>query len=96
VSAQSYTTQKEVGSYKSSIYDPIIFQKVRDSFGGRVRILGSGSAPISAETHMFMKSIMCCPLIEGYGSTESTAGFLFSRGEDFHYGVLGSISVDFA
>jgi long-chain acyl-CoA synthetase len=60
---------KDSGTYSSSIYDSLIFQKVKDSFGGRIRLLGSGSAPISAETHMFMKAIMCSPLIEGYGST---------------------------
>lgn len=84
---------KEEGTYTHSFYDSIIFNKVRENFGGKIRILGSGSAPLSSDANMFMKAIMCAPLIEGYGQTESTAGFLFSRGLDSHYGVLASLAV---
>lgn len=84
---------KEEGTCTHSFYDSIIFNKVKESFGGKIRILGSGSAPLRSDAHMFMKAIMCAPLIEGYGQTESTAGFLFSRGLDSHYGVLASLSV---
>ena len=57
------------GNYQSSFYDKVVFSKVKEGFGGRVRMMGSGSAPLSPETHEFMMAIMACPLIEGYGQT---------------------------
>ena len=39
----------------------------------------SGSAPLSADVIDFMKVSMSCPLLQGYGLTESTAaGFIVS------------------
>jgi len=31
--------------------------------------MASGSAPLSQDVQKFMKVIMACPLIEGYGQT---------------------------
>jgi long-chain acyl-CoA synthetase len=63
------TNAKENGNYSHLVYDSLVFSKVREGFGGNIRILGTGSAPLSAESHAFMKAIMCCPLLEGYGQT---------------------------
>jgi long-chain acyl-CoA synthetase len=60
---------QQKGNYKNGFYDSVVFSKVREGFGGRIRILASGSAPLSPETHEFMMAIMACPLIEGYGQT---------------------------
>lgn len=60
---------QESGNYKSSFYDSVVFSAVREGFGGKVRIMASGSAPLSPETHEFMMAVMSCPLIEGYGQT---------------------------
>ena len=51
------------GNYQSSIYDSLVFSKVREGFGGKLRLMGSGSAPLKPETHSFMMAIMCCPLL---------------------------------
>ncbi len=48
--------------------------------------MGSGSAPLRPETQEFMMAIMCCPLIEGYGSTETTAGVMYSNMINSKYG----------
>jgi len=61
---------------------------VRASFGGNIRFMATGSAPTSPEVHSFMKSIMCCPLIEAYGQTEGSVAILFSRAFDTDYGAL--------
>jgi len=42
--------------------------------GGNVRMMLTGSAPISGEVLDFLKICFCCPLMEGYGMTESCAG----------------------
>jgi len=54
---------KENGDYSHIIYDSLVFSKVREGFGGNIRMLGTGSAPLSAESHAYMKTIMCCPLL---------------------------------
>jgi long-chain acyl-CoA synthetase len=54
--------------------------------------MGSGSAPLSPETHEFMMTIMCCPLIEGYGQTESSAGIMYSSIDDPTHGQFAEIA----
>ena len=47
----------------------VIFGKIRERFGGRLRIAASGAAPLAAELAEFYEAIGM-PLIEGYGLTE--------------------------
>lgn len=49
--------------------DRLIFAKIRDRFGGRLRIAASGAAPLGADLAEFYEAIGM-PLIEGYGLTE--------------------------
>jgi long-chain acyl-CoA synthetase len=46
-----------------------IFNKIRERFGGRLRVAASGAAPLGAELAEFYEAIGM-PLIEGYGLTE--------------------------
>jgi long-chain acyl-CoA synthetase len=47
----------------------VIFNKIRDRFGGRLRVAASGAAPLGADLAEFYEAIGI-PLIEGYGLTE--------------------------
>jgi long-chain acyl-CoA synthetase len=47
----------------------LIFGKIRQRFGGRLRIAASGAAPLGADLAEFYEAIGM-PLIEGYGLTE--------------------------
>lgn len=42
----------------------------------------SGSAPLLPEVQNFLKVVMCAPLIEGYGQTESSGAMLLSNAHD--------------
>lgn len=54
----------------NSMYD-FAFKQIRSSLGGCVKILISGSAPISAEVLHFMRVCTGCYVMEGYGATET-------------------------
>jgi long-chain acyl-CoA synthetase len=56
---------------KSSLrlFDRLVFSKIRDRLGGRMRIAVSGAAPLGRELAAFYSSIGL-GLIEGYGLTE--------------------------
>ena len=53
------------------LYNAIIFKKVQKLIGGRVRVMISGSAPLSRETQIFMQTCFRCPVRQGYGLTET-------------------------
>jgi long-chain acyl-CoA synthetase len=52
------------------IADKIVFSKIRERLGGRVRIAASGAAPLGRELGEFYAAIGM-PLVEGYGLTEA-------------------------
>lgn len=56
-----------------SFWDRLVLKKVRDSLGGRVRLLVVGSAPMAANVLTFMRSALGCTVLEGYGQTECVA-----------------------
>ncbi len=50
-------------------FDRVVFRKIRERLGGRIRIACSGAAPLGKELAEFYAAIGM-PLIEGYGLTE--------------------------
>lgn len=49
--------------------------------GGRVRIIMSGGAPLSPDTHEQIKICLCVDVIQGYGLTETTSAATVMDGE---------------
>jgi long-chain acyl-CoA synthetase len=56
----------------TSIIDTVVFRKIQEATGGRLRICMNGGGPIAKETQRFV-SMAISPLISGYGLTETTA-----------------------
>ncbi|KAF8536420.1 hypothetical protein BDD12DRAFT_748519 [Trichophaea hybrida] len=54
------------------VIDNVAFKKVKEATGGRMRICMNGGGPIAKETHYFV-SMAVCPMIMGYGLTETSA-----------------------
>ena len=62
---------KRTGDPTHPFWDRIVFNKVREIIGGRVELLGSGSAPLNPEVMDFLKVTLACEVIQGYGMTEN-------------------------
>ncbi|KAM8889793.1 long-chain-fatty-acid--CoA ligase 5 [Synchiropus picturatus] len=75
---------------KNSIWDKLIFNKVQESFGGRVRVMVTGAAPISPSVLNFLRAALGCQIFEGYGQTECTAGCTFTMPGDATPGHVGA------
>lgn len=56
----------------SGILDAVVFKKIKEATGGRLRLCMSGGGPIAKDTQKFI-SMAVCPMISGYGLTETTA-----------------------
>jgi long-chain acyl-CoA synthetase len=55
------------------IWNKLVFEKIRQAMGGRVRLISSGSAPIGAEVQEFLRLTSGAKVVQGYGLTESCA-----------------------
>lgn len=73
---------------KHKLADKLVFAKIRDRLGGRVRHIGSGSAPISQEIAEFFYGAGL-PLLEAYGLTETSAPATLSAPGRMRFGRVG-------
>ncbi len=75
---------------KGKAADSFVFSNVRRAFGGRVRYLVSGAAPISVEILEFFEAAGM-RVIEAYGLTESTGLCTINRLSNVRYGTVGEL-----
>ncbi len=66
-----------------------VCKKFRAILGGRVRLMVTGSAPIATDVLNFLKVAFCCPILEGYGQTESSAASCITLPNDPRSGHVG-------
>jgi long-chain acyl-CoA synthetase len=71
------------------IFDKIVFKKVKDGLGGRVRLILSGAAPLASHIESFLRVVACCHVMQGYGLTESCAGTFVSLPNEL--GMVGTV-----
>lgn len=65
--------RQKSGVYSSYILDSLIFNKVKNKFGGRIRASLNGSAPLSANVTEYLQAFLSFRIFQGYGQTEATA-----------------------
>lgn len=56
----------------SGVLDAVVFKKIKEATGGRMKLCLSAGGPVSKGTQDFI-SMAICPMIIGYGLTETTA-----------------------
>lgn len=76
----------------STIWDIIVFRKVRAKFGGNLKSASSGAAPLSPSIAEFLHACLGCDFMEGYGLSETSAVSCVSHGEDKTFGHVGTPS----
>ena len=73
---------------KYAIANKLVFSKLKNRFGGKIRFFVSGSAPLSQELAEFFHAADIL-ILEGYGLTESSAASCINRLEQFAFGSVG-------
>jgi long-chain acyl-CoA synthetase len=68
--------------------DEKVLSKIRNLFGGRIRLAVSGAAPINPEILRFFDAAGVL-VLEGWGMTETSTAATISTPEDFKVGTIG-------
>jgi len=78
------------GHVTHSLWDSLVFANVRKLFGGRVRLMITGSAPIASDVKNFLQVAFCARVLEGYGLTETVGAATITDSSDFSNGHVGA------
>ncbi|GAA0908146.1 long-chain fatty acid--CoA ligase [Streptomyces thermoalcalitolerans] len=70
------------------VADKLVYAKIREAFGGRMRACISGSAALAPEIGYFFSGAGI-HILEGYGLTESSAASFVNPGEAYRTGTVG-------
>jgi long-chain acyl-CoA synthetase len=71
------------------LWDRLFFQPLRDRFGGQIRFVVSGSAPLGVEEALFFTGAGI-PMLEGYGLTEAAPVISVNTPGSWRPGTVGS------
>lgn len=72
-----------------AVADKLVFSKVRERFGGRVRFFISGAAALSPDIAEWFHASGVL-ILEGYGLTENCAGAFVNQPDNFKIGSVGT------
>jgi long-chain acyl-CoA synthetase len=70
------------------VADKLVFEKVKQRLGGRLRVGVSGAAPLGTNVLEFFHSLGML-VVEGYGLTETASSLSVNDPDDFRFGTVG-------
>ncbi|HEU4514507.1 MAG TPA: AMP-dependent synthetase/ligase [Nocardioidaceae bacterium] len=73
-----------------ALFDKLVFAKIRERFGGRVRFFISGAAALNQEVAEWFH-VAGILILEGYGLTETSAGSFVNRPDNYKFGSVGLV-----
>lgn len=73
---------------KHQLADNLVFSKIRERTGGRLRLCISGGAPLPADVGRFF-AVLGIEIVEGYGLTETSPVISCNRPGDVRFGTVG-------
>ncbi|XP_067007397.2 fatty acid CoA ligase Acsl3 isoform X2 [Anabrus simplex] len=76
--------------FDTPLLNKAIFGQSRALLGGKVRLVLSGGAPLSPDTHELIKVCLCVKVIQGYGLTETTSCATVMDEHDTTFGRVGA------
>ncbi|KAF7258127.1 hypothetical protein EG68_03132 [Paragonimus skrjabini miyazakii] len=86
-------TEQSKGKFNHcSLADMMFFKKFRQLLGGQICLIVSGGAPLDTEISRFFRAALGCPLVKGYGSTETTAVLCATPLGQWENGCVGAIN----
>lgn len=73
----------------STIWDKTLFKPIHKLVGGRLRLIVTGGASIASHVKEFSRIVYGCPVLEGYGQTETAAAVTLTLTNDTSDGHVG-------
>ncbi|KAH0953865.1 hypothetical protein HN011_000471 [Eciton burchellii] len=88
--AYEYKLKWTKRGYGTPLFDKYIFGAAKQVLGGRVRLVLSGGAPLSPDTHNQVKLCLCVTVTQGYGLTETSSCATVMDAHDRTTGRVGA------
>ena len=83
---------KKYGVVTHAIYDMLVFKKIREMFGNRIKVVLCASAPLRKELADDFKVFLSVPVVEGLGMTELSGSPFCTNYNDYTNFTAGGVN----